>query len=357
MFHSYSRLTSPGIAFLLVFIQCYSAPALHYTYRAEPNGSTYSIHSITNFRSLYFKTTRSTSRPFETRGLFLSREQLRREARRLDPDFADGSPPEVTALYLAVLNYGDTPVRLNTYWFQIRDTGDDRIFRPIDAREYSENYGGFGNYPYVYEYAFAQKDSLRFSHPVPDWYASLFLRHTLSPAEEEAHRKNRLRRGERRHERRSVLAPGRETKALLIFPSLAPGREYVLEYRAEESRSDLRAFVFEPLRFRLDTRREDAAELRNVRESETEQEERELREERGQQILEELRRENERELRELYRMHRQRRRHEELLTPAETRAQTNSCAPCRPGTPGDRRSVSRASLRATECRSRTKESA
>lgn len=296
---------------LLLFLHCYSAPALHYVYTPGP-ASGYETESFANFTSLHFKTLATSPGPCEVRGLFLSREQLQQEARRLDPDFAGGRPPEVSALYIAVLNYGGAPLRWETLWLQIRDAGDDRIYRPVTTREYAATYAGYGNYPYVFEFAFAQKDSLRFSHRVPDWYASLFQRDTLAPAEDAAREENRLHRAEARHERRSVLQPGREAKALVIFPDLATGRDYVLEYRPQESRSDVRSVMMAPLRFRLDVRREDERELRKVVETEAEQEERERREERGQQMLAELRRENARDVRELYRMHEQLRRHEEI---------------------------------------------
>jgi hypothetical protein len=174
---------------------------------------------------------------FETRIDYLTPEELLESGTllSLSPNrggrpFTAARAPDVSALLISVLNYGQVSARVDLQGFRIVDAENGRVFAPITPAKYRAQYSGLAHHPLHYEFTFAQKEAHRFLQPLPDWFRPVGAGSTLSEAEYRQATRIRLERQAARHLRRIELAPGVETRGIVLFPLLPANRPYRLRY-------------------------------------------------------------------------------------------------------------------------------
>ena len=226
--------------------------------------------------------------------------------------------PDLTALEVAVLNYGASPARVDFHAFRITESGG-RTFTPITPRQFRERFAGraSGSLAY-YEFAFQQKESYFFAQPIPDWFNPFAASEsTLAPAEEFALHRRQDALTEELRAMRATVAPGDETRGIVLFPMLAENTAYRLEYAPPETVTNAavsaREFVFAPVDFRYDV----IALRRDAKPNPAEEKTRTDSETKAQAERARLRDAQYRDARELQRMHAQLRRHAELRAQPE----------------------------------------
>ncbi|MCR9144852.1 MAG: hypothetical protein NXI24_21620 [bacterium] len=162
--------------------------------------------------------------------------------------------PDLTAIEIRLFNYGDRSATVDFARFRLQrlatnsdltdnpaedradDLTDDPV-RPLGAADFAREYAGLaiGSLA-AYNFAFAQRETHRFSVPIPDWHGQ-GLR-----AESDTRSVAEMRSAARRTEdaersiysERQSLPPGGEIRGIVLFAMLAENQRYELDYEFED---------------------------------------------------------------------------------------------------------------------------
>ena len=215
--------------------------------------------------------------------------------------------PDLTLVGVFIKNHRNTPVKIDYRNFRIRSLGGKRIIAPINIEKYYNGIYSSSLGPLDFYWAFTQKPSLRFLHPLPDWYFTAYLPGTPSPAERIIRKNKYLKEIEKLQNRDVLFGPGEEVKGYLIFPELSSERGYVLEYtppdKEKTNLSQKNFFLFMPVHFRIQMVREGDSVQMHPEDPEK------LEDNYAWKLLKQDERERRRDLRDLYDIHRQLRMH------------------------------------------------
>ncbi len=219
-----------GLSLLvLLLLSCSAATAIVYELQPEVKDPAPGGRKILRFDAQRMFRVSERGNGIEMDLIFLRKETLKDIANRISEEHIPlRRVPEIFPVRFHIFNYGDKRYRFDAYKFRVRSTKTKETYAALMPLEYQNQYYSDGSAGLPFYWAFEQKDSFQFLHPLPDWYLASRGGDTGSAAEHRQLLRKSVERILETHPERTKLPPGRELKGYLLFPEL-PAGSYVLE--------------------------------------------------------------------------------------------------------------------------------